>query len=100
MLTMFMSVPKKRCTLAFHSACCKSLRMHHLKHSWLQERLPCSHPNGWHSFVVADDDLVAGPVFDDDNSRHAPAVHVATGTPFGQKYSTYFGSLWDCAQVA
>lgn len=53
-----------------------------------------------HSFVVADDDLVAGPVFEDDKSRHAPAVHVATGTSFGLKYSAYFESLWDRAQIA
>lgn len=39
-----------------------------------------------HSFVLVDDDLVAGPVFDGDKSRHAPAVHVTAGTAFGQKY--------------
>jgi hypothetical protein len=53
-----------------------------------------------HSFVVADDDLVAGPVFDDDKSRHAPAVHVVTGTMFGQKYSAYFESIWEHAEIA
>jgi len=53
-----------------------------------------------HSFVVADEDLVAGPIFDDDKSRHAPAVHVATGTLFGQKYSAYFESLWEHAEIA
>ncbi len=53
-----------------------------------------------HSFVFADNDLVAGPVFDDDKSRHAPAVHVSAGTAFGQKYSAYFESLWEKAQIA
>jgi len=52
-----------------------------------------------HSFVVADDDLVAGPIFEDDKSRHAPAVHVLTRTLFGQKYSAYFQGLWDGADV-
>ena len=53
-----------------------------------------------HSFVVADDDLVAGPVFEGNNSRHAPAVHVASATLFGQKYSVFFESLWEHAEVA
>lgn len=52
-----------------------------------------------HSFVFADEDLIAGPVFDDDKSRHAPAVHVVTGTLFGQKYSAYFDSLWEHAEI-
>ena len=47
-----------------------------------------------HSFVIADSDLIAGPVFDDDKSRHAPAVHVATETSFGQKYLQYFDKMW------
>ena len=53
-----------------------------------------------HSFVMADSDLVAGPVFEDDNSRHAPAVHVEVGTSFGQKYSAYFEDLWEHAEIA
>jgi hypothetical protein len=53
-----------------------------------------------HSFVIVDDDLVAGPVFEDDKSRHAPAVHVAAGTPFGQKYCAYFEKLWESAEGA
>lgn len=48
-----------------------------------------------HSFVLVDDDLVAGPVFDGDKSRHAPAVHVTAGTAFGQKYCAYFDDMWD-----
>lgn len=53
-----------------------------------------------HSFVIVDDNLVAGPVFEDDKSRHAPAVHVAAGTPFGQKYCAYFEKLWESAERA
>lgn len=52
-----------------------------------------------HSFVIADDDLVAGPIFEEDKSRHAPAVHVLTRTLFGQKYSAYFEGLWDGATI-
>jgi hypothetical protein len=52
-----------------------------------------------HSLVITDSDLVAGPVFDDHRSRHAPAVHVATETLFGQKYITYFEKVWSCADV-
>lgn len=52
-----------------------------------------------HSLVIADDDLIAGPIFKQDKSRHAPAVHVLTRTLFGQKYSAYFDGLWDGATV-
>jgi hypothetical protein len=48
-----------------------------------------------HSLVVVDDDLIAGPIFDDDKSRYAPAVHVAAWTVFAQKYSRYFDAIWD-----
>lgn len=50
-----------------------------------------------HSLVIVDNDLVAGPVFDDNTSRHAPAVHVAIETLFGQKYSAYFETVWNHA---
>lgn len=53
-----------------------------------------------HSFVIVDDDLVAGPVFDGDKSKHAPAVHVTTGTVFGQKYCAYFDDMWDNHSVS
>lgn len=52
-----------------------------------------------HSFVIVDDDLVAGPIFEEDKSRHAPAVHVLTRTLFGQKYSAYFERLWDSGTI-
>lgn len=51
-----------------------------------------------HSFIIADDHLIAGPVFEGDKSRYAPAVHVAMSTRYGQKYSDYFERIWDsCA---
>lgn len=53
-----------------------------------------------HSFVLTDSDLIAGPVFDDNLSRHAPAVHVNADTLFGQKYSAYFDAEWDRANGA
>lgn len=53
-----------------------------------------------HSFVITDSDLVAGPVFNDSKSRHAPAVHVSTDTLFGQKYSAYFEEEWKRANGA
>lgn len=48
-----------------------------------------------HSFVLVDNDLIAGPIFEDDKSKHAPAVHVTTTTAFAQKYSGFFEDVWD-----
>lgn len=48
-----------------------------------------------HSFVLVDNDMVAGPIFEDDRSRYAPAVHVAAETPFSQKYCDHFDAVWD-----
>jgi hypothetical protein len=48
-----------------------------------------------HSFVLVDDELVAGPIFDNDRSKHAPAVHVSTTTPFGRKHEQYFEEIWN-----
>ncbi|RYY25381.1 MAG: hypothetical protein EOP62_13990 [Sphingomonadales bacterium] len=47
-----------------------------------------------HSFVIVDDDLVAGPVFEGDKSRHAPAVHVKMTTTFAMKYRDFFEQQW------
>lgn len=47
-----------------------------------------------HSFVIADDDLVAGPVFEGDLSKYAPAVHVSMSTKFAQKYDEHFETVW------
>ena len=48
-----------------------------------------------HSFVISDDDLVAGPIFSEDHSRHAPAVHVGISTDFGKKHYEYFKKTWE-----
>jgi len=51
-----------------------------------------------HSFIIADDQLIAGPIFQDDRSKYAPAVHVMMRTRFAQKYDEYFESVWNaCA---
>lgn len=52
-----------------------------------------------HSFILVDNDLVAGPIFEVDKSKYAPAVHVTTNTVFGQKYNTYFDSVWNACCV-
>lgn len=53
-----------------------------------------------HSFVRVDDDLVAGPVFQGDESKYAPAVHVAMSTRFAQKYHDYFETVWTACEPA
>lgn len=52
-----------------------------------------------HSFVIVDNEVVAGPIFDEDNSRHAPAVHVDSATLFGQKYIRHFDTIWDAQRA-
>jgi hypothetical protein len=51
-----------------------------------------------HSFVSVDDDLVAGPIFHDDESKYAPAVHVAMSTRFAQKYHDHFETVWNACE--
>ena len=53
-----------------------------------------------HSFLISDDDLVAGPIFDEERSRHAPAVHVSVSSAFGKKYFEHFQSVWNTAESA
>lgn len=48
-----------------------------------------------HSFVLADNDMVVGPVFEDDKSRYAPAIHVTAETVFSQKYCNHFDAVWN-----
>jgi hypothetical protein len=48
-----------------------------------------------HSFVISDDDLIAGPIFESDKGKYAPAVHVAMSTLFGQKYKEHFDDVWE-----
>jgi len=47
-----------------------------------------------HSFVIVDDELVAGPVFESNKSKYAPAVHVAMWTEFAVKYAEHFDEVW------
>lgn len=47
-----------------------------------------------HSFVIVDNELIAGPIFESDKSKHGPAVHVAMTTHFAQKYSQHFDDIW------
>ena len=54
-----------------------------------------------HSFVISDDELIAGPIFAEDMSQHAPAVHVSVSTAFGKKYDEYFVKTWgQCVAVS
>jgi hypothetical protein len=48
-----------------------------------------------HSFVIVDEDLIAGPVFESSKSKYAPAVHVTMSTEFARKYSEYFDAEWE-----
>jgi hypothetical protein len=51
-----------------------------------------------HSFVIADESLIAGPVFEGDRSKYAPAVHISMSSRFAQKYNEHFQMVWDsCA---
>lgn len=63
----------------------------------IQVRRFCYRAN--HSFVISDDDLVAGPIFDEDRSKHAPAVHVSISSAFGKKYVEHFQSVWNTAAL-
>lgn len=47
-----------------------------------------------HSFVVVDNDLIAGPIFEGQDSKHAPAVHVDITSEFAKKYMKYFEDRW------
>jgi hypothetical protein len=59
-------------------------------------RIEMRHFAWWaaHSFVIVDDDLVAGPIFEGDKSKYAPAVHVSMSTAFARKYSEHFDEVW------
>jgi hypothetical protein len=50
-----------------------------------------------HSLVIVDDDLVAGPIFEGDKSKYAPAVHVSMWTDFARKYSEHFDEVWQAS---
>ena len=48
-----------------------------------------------HSFVIVDNEMIAGPIFEGQDSKYAPAVHVHIKTEFAQKYLKYFEGIWD-----
>jgi hypothetical protein len=48
-----------------------------------------------HSCVISDNDLIAGPIFESDKGKYAPAVHVAMSTVFAQKYKEHFDDVWE-----
>jgi hypothetical protein len=52
-----------------------------------------------HSLVIVDDDLVAGPIFEGDKSKYAPAVHVAMWTDFARKYSEHFDEVCNAVSL-
>ncbi|MET4389582.1 MULTISPECIES: hypothetical protein [Bradyrhizobium] len=56
------------------------------------------HAKAQHSFMSVDDDLVAGPIFQDNESKYAPAVHVAMSTRFAQKYYDHFETVWNACE--
>lgn len=52
-----------------------------------------------HSFVLADEHLIAGPIFAREKSKYAPAVHVKASTPFARKYAEHFEDVWDASTI-
>ena len=46
------------------------------------------------SMVLADDELITGPVFPGVESRQSPAVHVDSRTEYGQKCLEHFDKVW------
>ena len=46
------------------------------------------------SMVLADAELIAGPVFPGVESRKSPAVHVDSRTEYGQKCIEHFDEVW------
>jgi hypothetical protein len=47
-----------------------------------------------HSLVIADEDLITGPIFETDRGMYDPAVHVLASTAFGKKYLKHFDDIW------
>jgi hypothetical protein len=46
------------------------------------------------SFLLVDGDFIGGPVFEGDNSKHGPAVHVKGSKLYASKHRKYFETLW------
>jgi hypothetical protein len=51
-----------------------------------------------HSFVIADGELIAGPVFEGDTSKYAPAIHISMSSRFAQKFEEHFQIVWDSCE--
>ncbi|MFJ3059025.1 hypothetical protein [Herbaspirillum sp. NPDC087042] len=51
------------------------------------------------SVVRVDDDVVMGPVFTNQKSKHTPAVHAAYDSPLSESYMGHFDDMWPSARV-
>lgn len=49
------------------------------------------------SFVRADHELVVGPLLPGVESKHAPALHVYSHSPYAESYLNYFEKTWSTA---
>lgn len=47
-----------------------------------------------HSLVRVDNDLIVGPVFQQVESQHSPAIHLDINKEFADKYLEYFEVVW------
>ncbi len=53
-----------------------------------------------HSMVIADDNLIAGPVFQEVESKHSPAIHLRISkSKFADKYLDYYKDVWENRSV-
>jgi len=50
------------------------------------------------SLVRVDDDIIVGPVFQNKESRHTPAIHTVVGGRYGQSYIDNFDAEWRDAE--
>lgn len=48
-----------------------------------------------HSFVIVDDDLIAGPIFQDIDSKNSPAIHISSTSVYGRKHVDYYDNVWN-----
>lgn len=51
------------------------------------------------STVRIDDDVLVGPVFENVESRHTPAIHTSSGSALAQSYLNHFDSEWATART-
>lgn len=50
------------------------------------------------SIVRVDDDILVGPIFENVESRHTPALHTSTGSSLAQSYLSHFDAEWSSAR--